>query len=171
MKRFELDVVLPDKPGQLVKVLEPLSKIGGNVISISHSRDGDRARVHIVFEATEDVAREYSRRISELEGVKILRFGRGPGHETDVVLIGHIVDTDIKDTIDRVNAIQGARVVDVDLEMPDPERESSAGFTLIYEDEEALRKAVQTIEEIAEEKDLVAIFPVEVIQCVRRASS
>ncbi|MHC1580126.1 ACT domain-containing protein [Methanopyrus sp.] len=171
MKRFELDVILPDKPGQLVRILEPLSEVGGNVISISHSREGDRARVHLVFEADERAAREYSRRVSELEDVKILRFGRGPGHEMEVVLIGHIVDTDIKDTIDRVNAVRGVQVVDVDLEMPDPERRSSAGFTVIYEDEGALREAVRVIEEIAEEKDLTVLFPLEVVRCASSDSS
>jgi len=32
-------VELKDQPGQLLKVLEPISRYGGNIISILHQRD------------------------------------------------------------------------------------------------------------------------------------
>jgi len=164
LKRFEMEVAVPDKPGQLVRVLKPLSEVGGNVVSITHLRENGEARVHIIFEAEEEAARRFVKKVRELDGVKVLSLGGEPRFETDVVLIGHIVDTDIKDTIDRINSVPGARVADVDLEMPDPEKESSAGFTVMYEREEALEDVVKTVEEIAEEKNLAVILPLEVIQ-------
>ncbi|MEM1585943.1 MAG: ACT domain-containing protein [Candidatus Bathyarchaeia archaeon] len=37
--RFSLTLALPDKPGQLLRALEPIAKNGGNIISIIHERD------------------------------------------------------------------------------------------------------------------------------------
>lgn len=37
--KFSLTLALPDKPGQLLKALEPIAKNGGNIISIIHERD------------------------------------------------------------------------------------------------------------------------------------
>jgi len=36
---FTLIVELKDKPGQLIKTLEPISRLGGNVIGVVHKRD------------------------------------------------------------------------------------------------------------------------------------
>lgn len=37
--KFELTLALADKPGQLLRALEPIAKNGGNIISIIHERD------------------------------------------------------------------------------------------------------------------------------------
>jgi len=37
--KFDLTLALADRPGQLVKALEPIAKNGGNIISIIHERD------------------------------------------------------------------------------------------------------------------------------------
>lgn len=37
--KFDLTLSLADKPGQLLRALEPIAKNGGNIISIIHERD------------------------------------------------------------------------------------------------------------------------------------
>ena len=37
--KFDLTIALADRPGQLVKALEPIAKNGGNIISIIHERE------------------------------------------------------------------------------------------------------------------------------------
>jgi ACT-domain-containing protein, predicted allosteric regulator of homoserine dehydrogenase len=37
--RYSLTFALPDTPGQLLRVLEPIAKMGGNIVSIIHERD------------------------------------------------------------------------------------------------------------------------------------
>lgn len=37
--KFSLTLALPDKPGQLLRALEPIAKNGGNIVSIIHERD------------------------------------------------------------------------------------------------------------------------------------
>jgi len=37
--KFDMTLALADKPGQLLKALEPIARNGGNIISIIHERD------------------------------------------------------------------------------------------------------------------------------------
>jgi len=37
--RFDLTLALADRPGQLLKALEPIAKNGGNIISVIHERE------------------------------------------------------------------------------------------------------------------------------------
>jgi len=37
--KFDLTIALADRPGQLVKALEPIARNGGNIISIIHERE------------------------------------------------------------------------------------------------------------------------------------
>ncbi|MEM2455052.1 MAG: ACT domain-containing protein [Candidatus Bathyarchaeia archaeon] len=37
--KFSITLALPDKPGQLLRALEPIAKNGGNIVSIIHERD------------------------------------------------------------------------------------------------------------------------------------
>jgi ACT domain-containing protein len=37
--KFDLTIALADRPGQLLKALEPIAKNGGNIISIIHERE------------------------------------------------------------------------------------------------------------------------------------
>lgn len=48
-----IDIELKDKPGELLRVLTPISKYGANVISIIHSREekrGGKVPVRIVID-------------------------------------------------------------------------------------------------------------------------
>jgi len=37
--KFDLTIALADRPGELIKALEPIAKNGGNIISIIHERE------------------------------------------------------------------------------------------------------------------------------------
>ncbi|MEM0321761.1 MAG: ACT domain-containing protein [Thermoprotei archaeon] len=37
--RYSITFALPDTPGQLLRVLEPIAKMGGNIVSIIHERE------------------------------------------------------------------------------------------------------------------------------------
>lgn len=37
--RYSMTFALPDRPGQLLRVLEPIARAGGNIVSIIHERD------------------------------------------------------------------------------------------------------------------------------------
>lgn len=158
--KISLDVVLKDVPGQLVKALEPISRYGGNIISIVHLREeltGGRVPVHVAFEVDpgklEDILRELESRDIWVSKVGEVR----RKEKIKVVLIGHIVDTDARDTIDRINEIKGAMVADLALAMPHPEKESSARMDIEVSGEEVAARVMERLEEIAREKNLLVI--------------
>jgi ACT domain-containing protein len=158
--KISLDVVLKDIPGQLIKALEPISTYGGNIISIVHLREdltGGRVPVHVTFEVE---PRRLERILQELEDRDIWVSKVGEVRKKEklkVLLIGHIVDTDARDTIDRINEIKGAMVADLALAMPHPEKESSARMDIEVSGDDVAKKVIKRLEEIAREKKFVVI--------------
>jgi ACT domain-containing protein len=154
-------MVLKDVPGQLVRALEPISEYGGNIISIVHMREdlkGGRVPVHVTFEIED--SRKLNRVVEELEkrNIWVSKLGEAKKKEKiTLVLTGHIVDTDLRDTIDRLNEIPGVMVADVSLSMPHPERESSARLDIEVSGLENAKVALERLGEIAREKDLFII--------------
>ena len=75
--------------------------------------------------------------------------------KVSTILIGHIVDKDIRDTMDRINELDGIYIVGFDIKL-DGEAKSSA---LINIETDVGKKQVvfDRINEIAVEKDLLVI--------------
>ncbi len=165
--RIELDIELKDKPGQLVRALEPISRLGGNLISVIHLREelskSGRVPVHIILELEEYIALE--RILKELEKMDIWVSKVGEAERKKrltVMLIGHVVDTDIRDTIDRLNKIPGTMVADMSLSMPNPEKETSALMDIEIKAPERIGPALAELDKISKEKGLMIIKSLEV---------
>jgi ACT domain-containing protein len=165
--RIELDVELKDRPGQLVKALEPISRLGGNIISVVHLREEltkrGRVPVHIIIEVENDRALEGI--LDELEKMDIWVSKVGEAKKKKritVLIIGHVVDTDIRDTIDRLNQIPGTMVGDMALSMPHPEKETSALMDIDISNPNQIKTAITELDRIAEEKGLIVIKSLEV---------
>lgn len=158
--KISLDVVLKDIPGQLVRALEPISAHGGNIISIVHLREeltGGRVPVHVTFEVNPKKLDGILRELEERD-IWVSKVGEVRKKEKiKVLLIGHIVDTDARDTIDRINEIKGAMVADLALAMPHPEKESSARMDIEVSGDDVAEKVFERLEEIAKEKGLLVI--------------
>jgi ACT domain-containing protein len=159
--RIELDVELKDKPGQLVRALEPISRLGGNLISVVHLREDSkigRVPVHIIIKIENNQMLE--RIIQELEkdDIWVSKVGEAIKKERfTVMLIGHVVDTDIRDTIDRLNEMPGTLVADMALSMPHPEKETSALMDIEISAPGRIRKTMSELDKIAGEKSLTII--------------
>lgn len=165
--RISLRIELKDKPGQLIRAIEPISKYGGNIVSIVHVREetrGERVPVHLIF--TIEDRKSLEKILDELErrDVLISKIGEEKKKEViSMVLIGHIVDSDLKDTVDRINST-GAKVVDLDLIMPHPEKESSARLGVEVYGEEQKEMVLKVVDEVAREKDFLVIRALEVLR-------
>ncbi|MFQ6105699.1 MAG: ACT domain-containing protein [Candidatus Hydrothermarchaeaceae archaeon] len=164
--KIGLDVVLKDVPGQLVKALEPISRFGGNIISIVHRREsikGGRVAVHVTIEVENSGRLEKMIKALEKNDIWVSKVGEvKKKKKLTAVLIGHIVDTDMRDTIDRINEIPGVMVADVNLAMPHPEKESSAIIDIEVSGREKVKIVMKRLEEIAGEKNLLIIRSLEV---------
>jgi len=158
--KVDLTLGLKDVPGMLVKALAPISDRGGNILSVLHSRDsGERVEVNIVFRVRDQSMLDEilcsleKNKIpvinAEVEGKKYYR-----KKSLSFIFIGHVIDKDIQDTIDRINAL--GKVSDVDVRMPDPVERSSVLLSVDV-DEEKLPSLQSRVESICSKKEFILI--------------
>jgi ACT domain-containing protein len=159
-----LVVELEDKPGQLVKVLEPISKFGGNIVGIVHQRGKktplnrvpveislkiDEKRVESLIEALQSsgiIVRSYNE-------VRLTA-------TTSLLLIGHIIHTDLSDTVNRIDSSGTAEVVEVNISMPKVNAPSTAMVTISAVGKAKLGEAIEKLRKICKEKDIIVIEPI-----------
>lgn len=158
---FTVIVELEDKPGQLLKVLEPIAKNGGNVVGIFHQRGKktplNRIPVEISFRADSKKAEKI---IEELQKELVVRkFGKIRTAVISLLLIGHVIHTDLSDTIKRVDN-SDAECVELNVTMPELNEPSTAMITITAKSEEALERALERVKEICGEKKIIVIEPV-----------
>ena len=159
--KISMDIELEDIPGQLVHALEPVSDFGGNILSVLHQRDkktpSGRVPVQLVVEIEE-------KRLDKLvdwlkgKGMNVVRIGKERLKESMVVLlIGHIVHSDMRETIDSIDSTGFAEVVKLSLSMPGVDKKSSASVTLSAIGEDELNEALAILEEATNKKGIMVI--------------
>ena len=155
---------LKDIPGQLVLALAPISELHGNIMSVVHQHEEKTPRgmipVQITFEIDQGVLAELIDRL-EKSGVRVARVGEERLRSSvSVVLIGHIIHSDIGDTIDKIDRTGFAEVVDLSLSMPAIEKTSSAYLVINAEGEKELKQALEILRDVAGKKELLMIEPI-----------
>ncbi|MCL7413454.1 MAG: amino acid-binding protein, partial [ANME-2 cluster archaeon] len=78
-----------------------------------------------------------------------------------LILIGHIVHSDMGDTIDRIDSTGFAEVVNVSISMPGIDAPSSASIVISASGKAELAEAVNILKRVAMQKDLLVIEPIE----------
>ena len=165
--QVSMKLEMKDSPGQLVAALRPISDVGGNIIAVIHQREpgskSDTLNVQIVLELPE-------RRLDELvcllkqEGVHIQRIGQERLlYRRTVILIGHLMHTDLSDTIDRIDTTGYAEVSELSMSMPAINERSSSRLTIKSVTKGDMEKAMAILRAVASEKDLLLIEPLEEI--------
>ena len=160
-----MDLELKDTPGQLMHVLTPISDLGGNITSVVHHHDKKTFRntvpVSVILEIDEQTLGELQDGL-EQNGVTIVRVGKMRLRATThILLIGHIIHTDLRDTIDEIDATGFAEVQDLSLSMPAIDGPSSAVITIMATGDKELKTSTGILRQIAERKDLLIIEPLD----------
>ena len=157
--RMDLVLELLDVPGQLVKVLEPISGLGANLVTVIHKRDykndNGKVPVQLTLEGEQKDLLNVIERFEDL-GFSIIEMdGVVKKEKISTILFGHIVDQDLRDTMDRINALEGILIVAFDIKLNGEEKSTA----LINIEADIGKKQVlfERITEIAEEKDLLVI--------------
>lgn len=155
---------LKDIPGQLVLALAPISELHGNIMSVVHQHEEKTPRgtipVQVTFEIDQSILDELIEKL-ETSGVGVARVGEERLRSSvSVVLIGHIIHSDIGDTIDKIDKTGFAEVVDLSLSMPAIERTSSAYLVINAVGIKELKKALDVLREVAAKKELLMIEPI-----------
>jgi ACT domain-containing protein len=163
VRAYTVRLELIDEPGELLRALEPVAENGGNLLSIFHERGNVTPRGHIPVEVDLEATPERFEVIVEAlrdAGVNVIRAGADRyGEELAVVLVGHLVETDLSDTLSRVEECGGASVADVSLSAPDGTAEESAARLRLVASSEGRGRALETVREVAAEKGLRVIEP------------
>ena len=157
--RMDLVLELLDVPGQLVSVLEPISGLGANLVTVIHKRDAknekDMIPVQLTLEGEQENLNRVIQRFEEL-GISIIEMDGVVKKEIiSTILIGHIVDKDVQDTTERINALNGVYVVGFDIKL-DGEDKSTALLNL-ETDFGQKQYVFNEVKKIAEEKNLLMI--------------
>ena len=156
---------MKDTPGQLVRVLEPISACGGNIIAVIHQRDPESDSgtldVQIVLDLPAGRLPSLMDQIKAL-GVDILRIGEERLiHERALIMIGHIMHTDISDTVDQIDRTGYAEVAELSLMMPAIDERSSARITIKTANRADMEHAVELLRRVAGKKDILVVEPLE----------
>lgn len=166
--RLSMDLELQDVPGQLLMALEPLKMHKGNIISVVHHRENKTPRgtipVQIVFEIEESKAENVKKDIKDLQkdGIVIVQMGEERFIEKSLVLlVGHVLHSDLGDTINEIDSTGFAEVVNLSLSMPAVHEASSACLKIRATGKEELKKALSILRAVGERKKLLVIEPIE----------
>ncbi|MBO6123973.1 MAG: amino acid-binding protein [Methanobrevibacter sp.] len=157
--RMNLVLELMDTPGQLVKVLEPISSLGANLVTVIHKRDYKNEKgnvpVQLTIEGEHEDLKNVVERFDEL-GFSIIEMdGVVLKEKITTIFHGHIVDQDLRDTMDRINELDDVVIVAFDIKLNGEEKSTAL---INIEAGIGRKQAVfDRIAEIAEEKELLVI--------------
>jgi len=158
--RLNLVLELLDVPGQLLDALDPIGKLGANIVAVIHQRDVKTERgtipVHISIEGDRETLKRVLKSIEEMDIQIIEVDGVVKKEKITTILIGNIVDKDLKETIKVLNNINGVRVADLNLKMSD-NPEESASRIVIEADYGIKKELIRNINEYGKFKGFLVI--------------
>ncbi len=158
-----LRLELVDEPGELLRALEPVASEGGNLLSIFHERGSvtPRGRIPVEvdvscppgkFDAIVDAVRE--------SGVNVVQADTEHyGEAVTAVLIGDLVETDLSDTLERIEACASASVADFSLAAADGTDDVSSARLRLAAEAGSVERALDAVRAVAEEKSLSVVEP------------
>jgi ACT domain-containing protein len=158
----DVTLALRDVPGMLIRALEPVSSNGGNIVSVVHSRSRGGVRVNVIFRVRDEVTLQ--RILDALRGAKVecadvqvegRRYFRK--RSVSFILIGHVIDRDMQDTIDRINRVGLVR--DIEVRMGDPDEESAV-LMRVNVDENRMGRLMECVRGVSQKKRFLLISEV-----------
>ena len=164
--RLSMDLELQDVPGQLLLALQPLRDTKANIISVVHHRERKTPRglipVRLVVEMDKSRLEAVKSQLQD-SGITLVRAGEERFIEAvSVVLVGHVLDSDLGDTVNRIDTTGFAEVMDLELTMPGVEEPSSAFLKIRATGKAEIQKALAILRQVGVEKELLVIEPIEV---------
>jgi ACT domain-containing protein len=162
--QVSMKLEMKDSPGQLVAALKPISEVGGNIRAVIHQREpgsGDTLDVQIVLELPEGRLEKLVALLKE-QGVHIQRIGEERLlYERTVILIGHLMHTDLSDTVDQIDSTGFAEVSELAMSMPAVHERSSSRITIKAISKDDMEEAIAILRRVSVQKSLLLIEPLE----------
>jgi ACT domain-containing protein len=162
---YTVRLELADEPGELLRALQPIADHGGNLLSIYHER-GDvtprgRVPVEVDLECPPERFDEIVAALRDAE-VGLVQAGQEQyGEEVTVLLVGHLVDTDLSETLDSVEASGGVSVADVALSASEGTDAPSSALLRLAVARGGTATALDAVRDVADRKDLRVVEPLQ----------
>ena len=158
---------MKDSPGQLVAAIKPISEVGGNIIAVIHQREPDAKEdtlnVQIVLELPEGLLERLITLLKE-QGVHIQRINEERLlFRRTVILIGHLMHTDLSDTVDQIDSTGFAEVSELSMSMPAVQERSTSRITIKALSKPEMEAALAILRRVSRQKSLLLIEPLEEI--------
>lgn len=158
--RFNLVLDLQDVPGKLMEALEPMGRLGANIVAVIHQRDVKTERGTVPVQITIEGDKETLDRVMDALESKDIQIMEVDGvlrkEQITTVLVGDIVEKDVQDTVARLNQLEGVRVADLDLKMSDKPENSAT--KMVMEADFGLKKEIlKNIKKLGSEKGFLVI--------------
>jgi len=165
--QVSMKLEMKDSPGQLVAALKPISDVGGNIIAVIHQRepdqDSDILNVQIVLELPEGRLDKLVVLLQE-QGVHIQRVNEERLlYKRTVIIIGHLMHTDLSDTVAQIDSTGFAEVSELSMSMPAVSERSSSRITIKAVSKEDMASALTILRRVSQQKSLLMIEPLEEI--------
>jgi len=155
--KFELTLALADRPGQLLKALEPIAKNGGNIISIIHERDKpSEGHVPVSLVADFPSHESFRKTIDDLKnlGIPIIKSEEVvEKSRLTFILIGKVIDFR-----GMAEEIEDLRILNLEILTPKP---NEACIKLDVEiPADKVEETVESLRKISREYDALLIPPI-----------
>ncbi len=154
---------LVDEPGELLRALNPISENGGNLLSIHHERGNITPRGHIPVEVDVECPPDrFDDIVDGLReaGVNVIQAGAERyGEEISVVLVGHLVGTDLSETLSQIEDEARAVVQDLSLAAPEGTDGIASARVRLAIDSGRSTAALDAIRSIGSAKELTVVEP------------
>ncbi len=152
--RFSMTLALADRPGQLLRALEPIAKNGGNIISIIHERDKpSEGYVPVSLVVDFPTEENFKRTRASLEKMGIIIIKSEEVFErvsATFILVGRI---DVRKMIE--SKIGGARIKNLEVSAP-TSKEASVRLD-VEVSVDSIDELLRELKRIADEEEAVLI--------------
>ena len=158
-----LEAKLPDVPGSLIELIKPISQNGGNIYGILHNHDkkiNNMIPVSVSFDLSEDLLDSSLKNIQNAlikKNIKILKISVGSKNKTmTLILTGHVFDTDITDTINRLD-LKNIKVLELQAKFTEVDEISNVKLKVEFPMFMKKSELIQEFEKICRDKNLFLI--------------
>ncbi|WP_455447857.1 amino acid-binding protein [Natrinema thermotolerans] len=163
VRAYTVRLELVDEPGELLRALAPIADNGGNLLSIHHQRGNITPRGHIPVEVDLECPPDRFDDIVDAlrgAGVNVIQAGEEHyGEEVSVVLVGNLVETDLSNTLSRIEDEADAVVQDLSLAAPEGTDGISSARARLAIDSGRSEEALAAIRAIGSDKELTVVEP------------
>lgn len=163
-RAYTVRLELVDRPGELLAALEPIADHGGNLLSIFHERGNITPRGHIPVEVDLECPPDRFEVIVDAlsdAGVNVIQAGAERyGEEVVAILVGDLVESDLSDTLSRIESCSTATVVDFSFASGGRDADDASARLRIAARRGTVGEALSAVRSVAAAKDLRAIEPV-----------